>query len=391
MFICFHNNKLSSNKKGQLVPIFIVILAALLIMTLTTVNLAKVGQTKLDTSNAADAGALAGGSLMAGTFNSQAIANSDLIAEYQMFFAEMGALIAVSISAALWAASICAGGGCMHHHHWICCPSPGCIIGAKIAIFGAISAMVSVGAFQAAQYFTYANMRKQAGEMRGQAIETAYRYAFINSGIGSKLIPGSPPTNDADRSGDNNNYSDKFNDFVKSSAVTSGNYAWTDGQGRRHQVNVNVSTADIGSYKLQYTLLPTLEIMRRLTMTWIVATAELLPSCSFCACTAISAGRAATFISGVMLTVLAGLVPAWEFDDSTAANILFPICWVTDINHDRRLSVITWQEHGSKDYSLWNAVYPRVQSSSTVNFNANGSGRIYRPNPRFDTDIIEAH
>jgi hypothetical protein len=74
-------------------------------------------------------------------------------------------------------------------------------------------------------------------------------------------------------------------------------------------------------------------------------------------------------------------------DASTVTNILFPICWVVDINHDRRLNVTTWQEHGEQDYGLWKATYPHVESKSVVTFQ--GAGKIYQPKPRFDTDIIE--
>ncbi|MFZ2603281.1 MAG: pilus assembly protein TadG-related protein, partial [Candidatus Omnitrophota bacterium] len=87
MFIYFHNNKLSSNKKGQLAPIFIVVLVVLIIMTFVTVNLSKVAVFKTESSNAADAGGLAAGSVMANVFNGIAQSNSQMETYYWEFYA----------------------------------------------------------------------------------------------------------------------------------------------------------------------------------------------------------------------------------------------------------------------------------------------------------------
>lgn len=382
MFIFFHQHKLR-HKKGQLVPIFIVVLTVLLIMAMITVNLAKISSIKTDSSNAADAGALAGGSVMAGLFNAQAVANSQLIAEYQMFVAEMGLLVAMVILGASLGASACSVNDC---GDIACCPASGCRIGAKVALIGIKAAIVSFAAFHAAQFFTYMNMRKQAEKGREQAIGLAYRYAFINSGIGNKLISGSPPQEPADKRGDDNNYSEVYNEFIKSEDVTRGNYTWIDGQGRQHKVNINVAADEVDNYKLQYTALPTVVVEMFLLDALAAAVAELA-SCSSCPC---SMGQISLSVAGIqmdMLWVLGGLVPGIESDASALTNILFPVCWVVDINHNHRLNVTTWQEHGKQDYGLWEAVYPRLESRSVVNFN--GSGKIYRPNARFDTDIIE--
>jgi hypothetical protein len=386
MFIFFAYNKLSSDKKGQLIPIFIVILVILIIMAMITVNLSKVGLVKTDSSNAADAGALAGGSVMAGVFNTQAIANSQLMVNYQMFIAEMATLTGVIIIAALWASIGCYSVPCTPFT--VGSTAPLCLPGAGVAVKGTIAAMVSVTAFHIAQVFTYMNMRKQAEKGRKQAIEMAYRYAFLNSGIGNKLIPGSPPTGPADKRGNDNNYSETLNAFIKSGAVTSGDYAWKDGQDRQHQVNVNVITEDVDSYKLKYTVLPTLAVLYLINEAWVSADILLTISCPPCPCSA-TAAISATEIAIAMGLALAGLIPAWTMDASTVTNILFPICWVVDINHDRRLSVTTWQEHGKQDYGLWQATYPHIESRSKVNFNAGGGGKIYSPSPKFDTDIIE--
>ncbi|MBM3250496.1 MAG: hypothetical protein FJZ09_06650, partial [Candidatus Omnitrophica bacterium] len=64
----FHQNKLRYNK-GQVAPFFIVIIIVIIIMAMVTVNLSKVALIKTETSNAADAGAIAAGSAMASLFN----------------------------------------------------------------------------------------------------------------------------------------------------------------------------------------------------------------------------------------------------------------------------------------------------------------------------------
>jgi len=383
MFNYFHANKLNY-EKGQLVPIFIVVLTVLIIMAMITVNLSKVSLIKTDSSNAADAGALAGGSVMAGVFNAQAIANSQLIVNYQMFIAEMGVLTAIIILLTQTGATSCAATPCAP----FCCVQPICVKNFTTAMTGIKAAMVSVIAFHIAQVFTYMNMRKQAEKGREQAIEMAYRYAFLNSGIGNKLISGSPPTDAADKRGDDNNYSETLNAFIKSGAVTSGNYIWKDGQDRQHQVHVSVTTEDVDSYKLKYTALPTAAIVVILALA-LSAAAVGLPGCSCCPHIAALPLAAAGKIAVDMAAALAGLIPAWTLDASAVTNILFPICWVVDINHDRRLSVSTWQEHGKQDYGVWEATYPHVESRSKVNFNAGGGGKIYSPSPKFDTDIIE--
>jgi uncharacterized protein YpmB len=372
MFIFFQHNKLSSEEKGQFIPIFIVVLVVLIVMAMVTVNLSKVSFIKTDTSNAADAGALAGGSVMASVFNGQAIANSELIVNYQMFFAEMATLTAAVIIAALTGAIACGTMPCPVPP-WDCCPSPGCITGTSIAMAGIIAAIVSVAAFHIAQVFTYLNMVKQAENGREQAIEMAYRYAFLNSGIGNKLSSGSSAAT-------------AYNDFVRGKGVTSGNYTWTDGQARQHQVSVNVTMQDVDSYKLQYAALPTVAIIALLMLAHGSAFVESL-ECTCCSAGGLAAASAAAIVGNNMTLALAGLIPAWEFDSSGVTNVLFPICWVVDINHDKRLTVTTSQEHAGYDYGLWQATYPRVESKSVVSFQGNGS--IYQPNPHFDADIVE--
>jgi hypothetical protein len=64
------------SKKGQVAPFLISIIVILLIATMALVNIGKVGTYRVNTSNAADAGAVAGVSMIASTQNAIADANA---------------------------------------------------------------------------------------------------------------------------------------------------------------------------------------------------------------------------------------------------------------------------------------------------------------------------
>jgi len=388
MFIYFQQNKLRY-EKGQLTPIFIVVIVILIIMAMLTVNLGKLGLIKTDTSNAADAGALAGGAYMANVFNAQAAANQVLINNHKLFADyEMPFLAFLIIMAAYSAAFSCAAQPCSSHHP--CCGSAKCKSDFGAASSGITSAMLALAWFHFAQYETYKNMRKDAERGRDQAIELAYRYAFINSGIGNKLISGEPPSSAEEMRGDENNYAETFNDWVKGGKVTGGDYIWIDGQGRKHQVHVGVSTQGVGRYSLQYTLLPTIPLELLLRQASLAAK-KGSGACHGCPCTAGVTFAMAGRILGYMLAVLGGLRPYWVEDNTDFYKLTFPICWVVDINPGERFSkrvrVMTWQEHKEQDYGLWNMRYPHTESWSEVNFEAEGT--IYPVDASFDPDIID--
>ena len=187
---------------------------------------------------------------------------------------------------------------------------------------------------------------------------------------------------------DINNYSDTFNDWIGSSAVTSGDYIWKDGQKRNHQVHVEVDTEEVGTYKLRLPALPTAALLVLL----YAARKQAVKAKTCCVCCPKGAVTcvtpAAKVIAWETLAVLTGLIPAWDFDASGFVMVMFPICWVTEINHNRLLGVITWQEHEGQDYGVMGqTTYPRIESSSQVDFR--GNGKIYPPDPHFDVTIIK--
>lgn len=385
MFKYLYKNKLRY-EKGQLAPFFIAILVILIIMAMVTVNLGKVGLVKTDTSNAADAGALAGGSIMASVFNTQALMNGEMIVSYEFFMASLAVAITLIILSAKLAAAACKVNVCPPLID--CCLSVGCKGAAIDVQVGLISAMVATGLFHVAQIFNYLKMQQEADKGRTAAIELAYRYAFYNSGIGGKLIEDSPP--EEGMRGDKNNYQDTFNDFVKSNISDASfiDYGWKDGQDRKHLVHVEVSTDDVEHYSLQFTILPLLGVLALFYAAFYVSMDELLPACWECPCSAPVAAAAVGWIALFSLAALAGLAPSpLPFDANLFSMILFPICWVEDIKHDRRFTVRTKQDHGPYDYGLWKMEYPTRESFSIVSFE--GKGKIYEPVPSFDPSIIE--
>jgi len=85
MFIYFNENKLAYHK-GQLAPFFIAFIIIIIIAALVTINIGKVAKTKTYSANAADAGVLAAASTMASAFNYIAVANSNMMVNYEYFF-----------------------------------------------------------------------------------------------------------------------------------------------------------------------------------------------------------------------------------------------------------------------------------------------------------------
>jgi len=420
MFIYFNENKLAFHK-GQLTPFFIVFIILLLIAALVSVNIGKVGLIKTYSSNAADAGALAGGSVMATVFNTQAVMNSEMIVAYETFYAKMAVAMGIAIAAMWIAAAACASTGCCPKPNCICCPSKRCGFSAGVAIKALKAAAIALIAFQIKQFFYYKIMKEQAIEGREKAIEAAYRYAFLNSGISSKLkscrLEDTSLCDDCEdgcdrdckqECGDDNDCLDacsreelnclvdncrsqraEFQLWLKDiGSAPTAEYSWLDGQERDHRVHVGIETEEVGTYKLKLPILPTAGLLALLYLAKVEA--ALAKFCCGCcpladaSCLPLTAKR----VTVDALAVLAGLIPAWHFDASGLAMVLFPICWVRDVNHNRLLAVTTRQEHEGQDYGLMGqTTYPHIESYSLVDFR--GNGEIYHPNPYFDATIIE--
>ena len=337
MFIYFHDHKFLNNNKGQLVPIFIIVFVVVIIMAMVTINLGKVALNKTDTANGADAGSLACGSVMANVFNGTAIANSNLEVAYQEFYltfatsaakavydmlqATTAANLAIAASQKAQAEaknnalikSMSSQTSCLPD---IACMSPKDISAAwssllevkhqigvaaqkaseaaqmmQKVISNQKKMIVALTAFHIAQYYTYLMIRKTAKKGRESAIEMGHKFNFMNSNIGGKLRPGSPPAvnpnSGARKFGliteayaqdegllldavekaqtpaqdftkpDENYYRNTFSDFMDGlGSAQQYMYAWVDGQSREHSVESIVITEDVNTFDLQVTVMP---------------------------------------------------------------------------------------------------------------------------------------
>lgn len=228
MFIYFNQKKLAYHK-GQLVPFFIVFIIAVIIAALVTVNVGKVAKTKTYSANAADAGVLAAASSMASAFNYIAVANTQMIVNYQYFFglatvsfiigyATMASAIAETATAIAILYTACMEQSCCRScvvppvvaaacaAHLVACALA--IAALKVAI-GSVklfkqtmqSLIVQVTGFYATQFFFYKKIRENVDDYYRGALNSGYSFAFNNSGIASKL-KGCRPENIADNSAD---------------------------------------------------------------------------------------------------------------------------------------------------------------------------------------------
>ncbi len=303
MFIFFHQNKFRS-EKGQMLPVFILILVVIIIMAMVTINIGKIGLIKTDSSNAADAGGLAAGATMSNTFNSIAIANSQMEAGYWEFFAEMstmfaiGSILIVIAQASAIAAQISAAGaetaaiaaqvsallalkiginplavcaaavpanaaavsmGTAEAAMGVAAASMGVATGAIAGLIGVlIGMMVSVTAFTTAQNFFYLSIRKMAEEGRKNAVRTGHQYLFNNSGITSKLKRNIFQDLDLQNWQQFSNYQQAFAIFMKFIVKDAPFYvyAWIDGQNRPHTVTSNIDIRPVDKFVLKVSTMP---------------------------------------------------------------------------------------------------------------------------------------
>ncbi|MDD5560981.1 MAG: pilus assembly protein TadG-related protein [Candidatus Omnitrophica bacterium] len=280
MFTYFHDHKNKYNK-GQLAPVYILVLVIVIIMALVTVNLSKVAMTKTDTSNAADAGALATGAIMANVFNSVAVQNSLMITTYWsaymsialsfMFvfynlvmaysYASTALSLGITAEATSFCTTSCAAASDAYVATGLSLTAAGILEDASTAI---IAIGLAITAASIAQYYLYLRIRRMAIKGRSSAIKNGHGFVFSNSGISSKLKAGSSPEDVTDTL-KKNGYRDSYVDFMDGIGDNGHyNYSWKDGQkdvpGRSHSVDSNVFTKNVNTFELTITVLPPLAI-----------------------------------------------------------------------------------------------------------------------------------
>lgn len=443
MFNYFHQNKFNYNERGQLAPVFIAVIVILIIMAMVTVNLSKVALFKTQSANAADAGGLAAGSAMANVFNAVAQASSQMEAFYWEFYVTTSALFALAIyylvtteiSAHIALVNATSALG-------VACPVP-YAASAEAAMAAAeemtisltanqllymiiLSIIIAVTAYSIATYYHYLLIKDMAEEGRLNAIKMGHQFAFMNSGIGAKLKSGKPDDDETTEE-EKNNYRNTFSRFLDDLGEIEKPqgeyiYAWQDAQARSHYVKTKVTIGPVDNFKLKTTILPWPTIVSLLSITIfpvvafayaaassVLAAAGACQACcgpwapGCCACWwALCAAGAAILIAGIAANILIynhiamvftiiipawlGLLPGPVISTKDEDPFLKTICWIEDIEHDRRVRVDTWQYHQGAELGLWQTQYPETYSFSIVDFTGNGS--IHPPKLRHDASII---
>ncbi|MHB8154806.1 MAG: pilus assembly protein TadG-related protein [Candidatus Omnitrophota bacterium] len=273
MFTYFHDHKNKYNK-GQLAPIYILVLVIVIIMAMVTVNLSKVAMVKTDSSNSADAGALATGAIMANAFNSVAVQNNLMMNAYWSAYMSISLAFIIAfynlLMAYLPASATLKAATTALALQPPCETSCFALIGIRttylplgvaIAKLGKVSITIyaigiSILAASIAQHYNYLIIRRMAIKGRASAIRNGHGFVFSNSGVGSKLKAGSIPTGvTADPQG----YRDSYVNFLDGIGDNEYyNYSWKDGQERSHSVDSRVHTDSVGDFKLTVAILPSL-------------------------------------------------------------------------------------------------------------------------------------
>ncbi len=367
-------------------PFFIVTLVIIIIMGMVTLNLSKVALTKIESSNAADAGALAAGSVMANVFNNVAKANAQMEVQYQMFIATVSVMFTIA-TAILVHALITA------------CPlSCEATVGTFLVPLIIKAIGISTFAFGIGQALFYQIIRDIAQKGRDSGIKIGHEFVFINSGIGGKLKEG------AQR--------EDFRNFINNQVDSDPTYtySWQDGQGRQHNVTSDVGIDEVDTFNMQVAALPSLAetafiVLAGLSVSmagfWLgqacvaetICLGGFLPACA--AHVADCATAEGWLIASIALLTVAwgGLMPgAVISDNGTILNaFMWNYCWIDDIDHNRLVQVLTTQHHEGTDLGLWQAQYPDTKSSSEVNFQGSvgggQGGSIHPPRLRHDASI----
>jgi hypothetical protein len=181
-------------RQGQIAPFMIAIMVVLIMALMVTVNIGKIGLTKTHTANAADAGALAGASIMANGLNAIGDMSEAMLADY---------LATAAILATCW----------LH-----------CIT-AWIAYFVHLASQITLFAL------AWSNGRKTC-----LAAKTAAKqFAFINAGIDEAKERLSGESYEAYLQRES-----RFGQWMKDKGYESGQYSWTDKNRKENSVKVEV-------------------------------------------------------------------------------------------------------------------------------------------------------
>jgi len=409
MFIYFNQNKCAYHK-GQLAPFFIVIIIAIIIASLVTINVGKIAKTKTSSANSVDSGVLAAASTMASAYNYIAVANSNMEVNYQYFagLATVSFIIGyIAMASAMAEGTAAIGQLATAAVNQACCGvlHPGCCVvwwvmsalavGTMTAAQGSLelfnqtmlSLIVQVTGYWMLQFFFYRMIRDNINSYHQSAIDSGYSFAFNNSGISSKL-------NDQQREDYKDWLKANVKDVPNSSILT---YSWEDGQKRSHDVATQVIIDPVEDYVLRHTILPFIAEEALLILAMVgansartflgTAIGEAFPAPAGAAATVGSAEAPEAWALFSSIAAHVGLAPNGTITSSSDSDAWpYLITWIDDVPHNFLVDVYQTQRNQGADLGIWTTEYPMVTSSSRGNFA--GTGHIYPPNAYYDATII---
>lgn len=449
MFVHFSLYKCQYHK-GQLTPFFIALIVILVTVILITVNISKVSLHRTYTSNAVDSGALAGATVMASVYDGLADSKTSMEKQWALWYTQMfnNLLRIEGVREAMerdteWAQEqgwyafvfyvlaliITVSNTSRCDMEWYAVYGLA-ILGAVAATFHAFAEsnlrgvkrsvpnfkegienlQTALTTYKEALQGAYRKMRGQVNEAHESAVNIAYKMAFVNSGIGSKL---------------DDDQREQYNDWLDDddAPYNSGKYSWKDGQGRAHNVNVSVSIDSVGTYNwvvttLTYTALNDLfddaidlcdELydhikeaygdFHRATDAMIVGAVFGIIMALSCLCKdfwlcaiifwvawaiwVICLVIAMLYILYQLLThipdaldvlddiqediqqITDGFVPRGSVGNPGDDEVL---CYLTSVPHSHLVSVSSSQSHEGKNFGIWETTYPTVKSSAAARF-----------------------
>jgi hypothetical protein len=380
---CYH--------KGQLAPFFIAILTILIIGIMVTVNIGKIAQIKTHTSNSADAGALAGASMMGTTFNFLGAHSSLMYAQsrnyFKLFIEEslkqvnkyttwtiVWLLAALAIQGVALLMLLIPGIGEVLYQACLVISAVFLVIAAG-KLNGQIGPMMKqvkqrIKDWHKLHGDTYVFLREMVDTRVDSARRQALSLGFSNSGVSSMLTE---------------DQGDDYENFIEGlEEVSAATYSWQDGQdgqGRSHDVTMEVSLADVENYELYKTkkniktlvtgigsyfnifYLLSAAISIAISM-WIAKVATWLPSY-------VGIGATAAATAGFYLIthlIKNGIQEGGTFWDSSGDPGDTIIIAIANAEHSRSLAVTSEQLHQGANLTLWQTEYPKAHSEAAATF-----------------------
>ncbi|MCK9603361.1 MAG: pilus assembly protein TadG-related protein [Candidatus Omnitrophica bacterium] len=322
-------------REGQIAPLMIAVIVILIMAIMVTVNIGKVGLTKTHTANAADAGALAGSTMHANTLNSLADTNTAMIADY--LSTEILFLLPLTI--------------CIRMMRYI-----------------------AYLAFIAAQTTQYVLAWQNGADGYESARSAAYQFAFMNAGIDEAKPRLSGESYEAYLKRESN-----FGQWMKGEGYESGQYTWTDKNGKQNSFTVDVDAPDFPG------LIPMPMVLTGLYLDiiWCIPP----PVCpgaigAYMACDAAASSSLLGEVKLLNTSTISCCAWMWNF-----RIYLVPIAWIAGIAKDNpQLTVTATRIEPNADLGLREMKYGSI--SSSAHSEAAGGSVGPGPSPSYDSYLI---